>query len=754
MRPFLILLLLVVLPVGAETLRIDVAELAEALNASESVGGDLNTEPLEALTLALLQRQLEQAELRFDQGELIFQRAYQNRLVEGGCNNTTVRDMLAEIRLLETSALAIEISSLSQPLSVRLRIQAELTANGRARQEFGIRLGDCQPLASDSFDFRASGVIDGELEIQLSLNPQTPALDVVRFAPTLAVSGQLSGRDIRVQIEDSVLRNLLEDFIEDEIRDALAPGVVEQQLEALQQSLQDRLAAADAATIDLQLPDPDDEQIASLYRLLAGQSRLPLTVDYLRDNRVVLLVALLTGDQQAVGDLLTDAAGCGIAQTLQVELARQPLYTLDAGRCLAVDPAGQSAQFFADALCQQPIDFQTSDFGDYCEIVLDRNALGNAAARPGQLGQWMLSAGNTLDVSALSIAGLQQPYVQRLRYKTTATDRGVCELEMRIYSPHPAVRDRRAVLALHGGSWQYRPTGFVGLEVMATHLTNAGYVVFAPFYRLLGERDGPMACNSVQLRDVVDDGEDALDWVLANGDQFGASGAPVLFGQSAGAHLAARLAVSRASDIARAALLYGPVDFADFIDNLQSGQVESDEALGIIETVANAPLAALSRDTPVVAANSLPQMVAAGQVSAPLFLLHGEMDDIVPFSQSVRLCNALSGDAVAGPAPFSANLISQRRVIACDASGSTLHLHAQGEHAMDICIAQGICASGDPAGAQAAADSISDMLVWMAPDAQPVLSADDSAGGGGAFVCWLIPIALLGRWRRRRLSMD
>ncbi len=749
LRFSLLLLLLVFRPVGGETLRIDVAELVSALDASASVDGQLDVAPIEALVLSTLQQQLALAELQFDQGGLIYQRSYLDREVEGGCNNTTVREMQVEIRILQDSAVLFDITSLSEPVSVQLQLQAELAADGRARQEFGIRLGDCQPLASDSFDFNASGQIRGELGVELSLNPQALSNDAIRFTPQLRVTGELASENIRVQVEDSVLRNLLEDFLESEIRDALAPAAIAAQLESLEESLQARLVDSNSATIDLQLPDPDDTQIASLYRLLAGQSRLPLTLDYLRENRLALLVAMLIGDQQTITSILTDAAGCSLAQTLQTDLSRQALFAQSNGQCVAIDPVSSELPMYSDADCQLPVDFFPSDFADYCELVLSAASLGNAAVNTGQLGRWTVSAGNTLDISARPMAGLQQPYVQRLRYKSVATDAGVCDLEMRVYSPHPAVTERRAVLAFHGGSWQYRPTGFVGLEVMATHLTNAGYVVFAPFYRLLGDRDGPAACRNVQLDDVIVDGSDALDWVLDNSGGYGATGIPVVFGQSAGAHLAASLAVYRPDDIARAALLYGPVDFGDFIANLQNGSNESSEALGIIEAVAGAPLESLNAETPLVVANSLPAVVAAAsQTTPPLFLLHGEMDELVPFSQSSRLCNALSGNPANGPAPFSFNLTGQRRIFGCDEKGSTLHLIAQGDHALDICIAQGICASGDRASAELTADSIGAMLDWMAPADQLVPVLDDATGGngGGVFNLWIFWLLIASRF--------
>jgi acetyl esterase/lipase len=57
-----------------------------------------------------------------------------------------------------------------------------------------------------------------------------------------------------------------------------------------------------------------------------------------------------------------------------------------------------------------------------------------------------------------------------------------------------------------------------------------------------------------------------LDWVRANGPALGAQDQPVsVFGQSAGAHLAAWLASHRSAEIRKALLFYGPTDALGFL---------------------------------------------------------------------------------------------------------------------------------------------------------------------------------------------
>src|SRR6185436_15809599 len=98
-----------------------------------------------------------------------------------------------------------------------------------------------------------------------------------------------------------------------------------------------------------------------------------------------------------------------------------------------------------------------------------------------------------------------------------------------------------------------------------------GFVVFAPFYRLLGESDGNIECNGASRDDLLSDVNDALTWVETNMGQYGASGPVAVMGQSAGAYLAANLAVNQYSHISRALLFYAPIDLRDYAVQYQAG---------------------------------------------------------------------------------------------------------------------------------------------------------------------------------------
>jgi len=341
---------------------------------------------------------------------------------------------------------------------------------------------------------------------------------------------------------------------------------------------------------------------------------------------------------------------------------------------------------------------------------------------------------------------------------------GECSLEMRVHSALPisstseaTQAQQRAVIAFHGGSWQRRSSGALGIESMSTHFVNEGYVVFAPFYRLIGTAEGNAACNDATLTEVLTDAKDALTWVQNNGHRYGVQGKPVLFGQSAGGHLAAVLAVEQPDAISNAVLFYAPTDFAEFARQLIDGEITTVTGQGILEAVIGQTLETLNIQDPLIQRNALAARVVNAPVSLPpFFLLHGQKDSVLPVSQSIRMCNALAGNPEAGPASLiDASSGDLRSVINCGDAGSELHLIAEGEHALDLCIAEELCLSGSPASAKLTTESINTMLTWISEtDANSShLQNDDtsvfSSNSSGSFGSISLLVLLLGSVFRR-----
>jgi acetyl esterase/lipase len=293
---------------------------------------------------------------------------------------------------------------------------------------------------------------------------------------------------------------------------------------------------------------------------------------------------------------------------------------------------------------------------------------------------------------------------------------------MRIYKRDVSAVGLKPVIAMHGGSWKHRGPAFVGLESQISHLTERGFVVFAPFYRLVGNVDGNAECNGVTGQQIQADLEDAYNWVQAHKSNYGASGDIYTMGQSAGAHMAGMVAVNHPDTVRKAFLLYPPTDAQDFIARYQEVPrvvVDSPDAVGILQDYLGKPLEAISPTDPFVLSNSLPYRIATSAQRSKFLLLHGGSDSIVPVRQSVRMCNALygvtnldSGFATSyGGNPAAG---SYRATYACDVSGSRLDIIAEADHALDFCVKPVVCQAGSDASSDVAMQSVRNGYDWLA----------------------------------------
>lgn len=186
-----------------------------------------------------------------------------------------------------------------------------------------------------------------------------------------------------------------------------------------------------------------------------------------------------------------------------------------------------------------------------------------------------------------------------------------------IYSPRSANGLSPLILFYYGGGWRNgnkEEYGFV-----ASSLTKAGYMVIIPDYRLYPE---------VVFPAFIEDGAAALAWALGNADKYGADTSDVfLMGHSAGAHLAAMLALNE-QYLARHAIspgrlkglvgLSGPYDFLP----LEQGYLRS--VFPEDSRIASQPINFVTANAP------------------PTLLIHGTGDRRVDPSNSTRLAGRLS----------------------------------------------------------------------------------------------------------------
>src|SRR5262245_60581050 len=168
-------------------------------------------------------------------------------------------------------------------------------------------------------------------------------------------------------------------------------------------------------------------------------------------------------------------------------------------------------------------------------------------------------------------------------------------------------RKRPAVIVVHGGGWESGSrVAFVGqfLEM----LTRAGYNWFSVDYRLGGIQN---------YKDALDDLRAATDFIRCNAKGFRIDpNNSRLFGEDAGAHLAAMLLAEKPAGVKAAVLIGGFYDLRE-ISNLKS-QISNHEFLAEAS-----PITHVSKTTPAT------------------MIVHGAADREAPPEQTTKFCDAI-----------------------------------------------------------------------------------------------------------------
>jgi acetyl esterase len=182
-----------------------------------------------------------------------------------------------------------------------------------------------------------------------------------------------------------------------------------------------------------------------------------------------------------------------------------------------------------------------------------------------------------------------------------------------------------AVIVVHGGGW-VRGDRRVEVAPLFQPLTDSGFAWFSIDYRLSND--------FTQFGAAIDDVKNAIRFVKAHAAEYRIDPQRMaLIGESAGGQLAAMAALDPAPDLRVQAVvgLYAPMDLVGLAKN--SALIPAQIRDSIIGTpFENLILARLAQLSPLSNVKS----------GAPAFLLiHGTADALVPYSQSVQMCDRL-----------------------------------------------------------------------------------------------------------------
>ncbi|HBS26328.1 MAG TPA: hypothetical protein DD827_04250 [Gammaproteobacteria bacterium] len=685
-----------------------------------------------------------------------------NRSLQEGCAYSSVLDWLqGDLLPTNTSNITLNFSTLGKPIEMLLTLPLQLQANGHVEQKFGLKaFGECLEYAEDGFDLSVNGV--GQITLKVIINPIFEVIaDTLTLTAELSVDTEMQPFVFDVNVEGTLLESELEDRLRDEIYDAMNAQDLEESLSKIEESIKKEFSFAKDQLLELELAGVSTENIQSFIELLENDVNLPLT----RELLTTYLQRFFKIDSSAENpqSSFTSAITCELLNASIIEQNTAPLYRQTEAACRQISASliTEEGTYFTDSQCSNPINFRPTNLQSFCQNTIDTNRVGDGALLANIKPAWTLSPGVKMDVGLASTEGKPQPFSTSRVYKKIQTDNGLCELEMRVYKENIADKELVPLIALHGGSWQYRSNGILGIEALAAHYTHQGFAVFAPFYRVVRDKSGPAACQNVTAKEIVSDVSDALDWVKTHKNEFGLSDEKIrLTGQSAGAHLATWLSVNRAEEIERTLLLYPPTDVGDYLQEwLQGNLGENPKGLSIISHFLNMDVHTIDLSNSLIQANSFPQTLAQSPKDyPPIFIIHGGDDQLVPLRQSQRLCNAFKGNPESGPASIieSDHSLQKRQIFSCDNRDSQLHVITEADHTLDVCLFSILCPAGDQESQNLARDSLQKGYQWLRQN-NPKVKSDSNekmtensgemnnkkTGGGSLNIWWLLSLSYL-----------
>ncbi|MGW7072241.1 alpha/beta hydrolase fold domain-containing protein [Streptomyces sp. NPDC054855] len=227
------------------------------------------------------------------------------------------------------------------------------------------------------------------------------------------------------------------------------------------------------------------------------------------------------------------------------------------------------------------------------------------------------------------VAPLPAPDPRALRGIPYAEVDGGRPLELDLWLPDAGTGPAPLVLFVHGGAWRRGRRDDMGPRTRdwtpgpLARIAAAGFAVACADYRLSGEAQFPAP---------LDDLRAALRWLGLRAAELGIDTArTVVWGESAGGHLASLLALDPAVGAAGAVIWYAPSDLTTPRGPFDPHSATTPEALLLGAAPASVPERARAASP-----------VAQAHRDAPPFLLvHGEQDTMVPATHSEALAARL-----------------------------------------------------------------------------------------------------------------
>lgn len=199
-----------------------------------------------------------------------------------------------------------------------------------------------------------------------------------------------------------------------------------------------------------------------------------------------------------------------------------------------------------------------------------------------------------------------------------------------LYIPKDATKPMPVLLWIHGGAWE----GGLKKWIDPAYLINSGYAIASINYRF-----SDTAIFPAQIQDC----NEAIYFIWKNAEKYNLDRSKLIVGgQSAGGHLASLIGlstnnniaefyngISKSKDIKFRAILdfYGPADLNVVHGKATSMDYDSENS------ALTRFLGAATLDRPDIAKKASP-VTYIDKKDPPILILHGDVDDIVPFWES------------------------------------------------------------------------------------------------------------------------
>jgi acetyl esterase/lipase len=196
--------------------------------------------------------------------------------------------------------------------------------------------------------------------------------------------------------------------------------------------------------------------------------------------------------------------------------------------------------------------------------------------------------------------------------------------KMDVYLPAGRATEKtKAIVFIHGGSWSGGDKADFNASIAAIRSQLPGYAIFNINYRL--------ANSANRFPAQIDDVQSALDFISSKSGEYKIGGDKfALIGASAGAHLALLQAYKNNNNgnIKAVVDLFGPTDMTALYTNHPFPSASQQTLLNLFGTTPTANPTIYQQASPINFVTSK---------SVPTLIFHGDMDYVVPVSQSTSL---------------------------------------------------------------------------------------------------------------------